>query len=102
MKDYIILTNCIVPVGDNSLVHHFHILEWPITEMDDVPVVKVGVGCKEHPAAIIFMIYLFSILCASLHVNNIVVNTHQTEMTERSLQKQLSQTGIKQNSWKAW
>lgn len=102
MKDYIILTNCIVLVGDNSLVHHFHILEWPITEMDDVPVVKVGVGCKEHPAAIIFMIHLFSILCASLHVNNIVVNTHQTEMTERSLQKQLSQTGIKQNSWKAW
>jgi len=95
MEDYIILPNYIVPVSDNSFIHHFHILEWPITETDDVPVVKVGVGCKEHPAAIKFMIHLFSILCASLHVNNKVVNAHQTEMTERSFAKATVTNGHK-------
>ena len=57
--------------------------------------VKVGVGCKEHPAAIKFMIHFFSILCASLHVNNIVVNTRQTEMTERSFAKATVTNGHK-------
>ena len=81
--------------SDTHFYHGNIILEWPVAKTDDVPVVKVGVGCKEYSAAIKFMIHLFSILCASLHVNNIVVNTRQTEMTERSFAKATVTNGHK-------
>lgn len=84
-----------VPIGNNRFIHVRHILERPVAESDDIGMVEVGVGCKEHPAAIKFIIHLFSILCASLHVNNMVVNTHQTEMTERSFAKATVTNGHK-------
>ena len=36
MKDGVILPDCIVPIRDYSLIHHFHILERSITETNDI------------------------------------------------------------------
>ena len=46
-----------VPVGNNRFIHVRHILEGPVTEPDDIGVVEVGVGCKEHPASVNIDIY---------------------------------------------
>ena len=61
MKNNIILTDCIIPVGYDSFIHRFHILERPVAEADDVPMVKMGVRCKEHLAAVKLKVHFFSI-----------------------------------------
>ena len=39
-----------------------HILEGPVAEPDDIGVVEVGVGCKEHPASVKFIIHNLSFM----------------------------------------
>ena len=44
--------------------------------------------------------FIFLNLCASLHVNNLVINSPSDGNDRRASQRRLSQMGIKQNSWK--
>jgi hypothetical protein len=66
MKNDIILTDCIIPIGDYSLIHHFHILKRSVAETNDIPMIKMGIGCKEHPASVEFVIHNLLFLCTSL------------------------------------
>jgi hypothetical protein len=56
MKYYIIRTNHAVPVGYYRFIHVGYIFEGPVAEPDDIGMVKVCIGCKEHPASIKFII----------------------------------------------
>ena len=60
MKDYIVRADYAIPVGYECFVHNLHILKWPTTEVDNIGVVEVSVGCKEHPISIKFIKYLFT------------------------------------------
>lgn len=64
--------------------------------------IKMGVRCKEHLAAVKFVVYFLLNLCASLHVNNPVTNSPSDGNGRGASQRQLSQMGIKHNSWKVW
>jgi len=75
MKDGVILTDCIIPIGDYSLIHHFHILKRSVAETNDILMIKMGIGCKEHLTAIKFVVHFLLNLCAPLHVNNLVTNS---------------------------
>ena len=59
-----------VPVGNNCFIHVWHILERSVAEPDDIGVVEVSVGCKEHPASIKFKIHNFFIHAHLCAVNN--------------------------------
>ena len=59
MKDYIVRTDYAIPVGYECFVHNLHILKWPTTEVDNIGVVEVSVGCKEHPISIKFVVHNF-------------------------------------------
>ena len=61
MKDYIVRTDYAIPVGYECFVHNLHILKWPTTEADNIGVVEVSVGCKEHPISIKFVIHNFTV-----------------------------------------
>jgi hypothetical protein len=50
-----------------------HILEWPVAEPDDIDMVEVGVGCKEHPASIKFIIHNLFIHAHHCAVNNALI-----------------------------
>ena len=52
MKYYIIRTNHAIPIGYYRFIHVGYIFEGPVAEPDDIGMVKVCVGCKEHPASI--------------------------------------------------
>jgi hypothetical protein len=94
MKDGVILPDCIVPIRDYSLIHHFHILERSVTETNDISMIKMGVRCKEHLAAVKFVVHFLLNLCASLHVNNPVTNSPSDGNGRGASQRQLSQMGI--------
>lgn len=36
MKNSIIQANCIIPIGDNRFIHHFHILKRSVAETNDI------------------------------------------------------------------
>ena len=57
MKDGVILTDCIIPIGDYGLIHHFRILKGPVAETNDILVIEMGIGCKEHLTAIKFVVH---------------------------------------------
>ena len=57
VKHDIIRSNYSVPVGNNRFIHMGHIFERPVAKPDDVGMVEVGVGCKEHPAPVKFIIH---------------------------------------------
>ena len=57
MKYDIIRTDHTVPVGNKCFIHVFYILEWSATEPDDIGMIEVGIGCKEHPASVEFVIH---------------------------------------------
>ena len=59
MKDYIVSTDYAIPVGYECFVHNLHILKWPTTKIDNIGVVEVSVGCKEHPISIKFVVHNF-------------------------------------------
>lgn len=52
VKHDIILSDCIIPIGYDSFIHHLHILERSVTETNDIPMIKMGVRCKEHSTQI--------------------------------------------------
>lgn len=56
VKHDIILSDCIIPIGNYSFIHHFHILERPVAETYDIQGLKIGVRCKEHLTAIKFIV----------------------------------------------
>lgn len=94
MKDGVTLTDCIIPIGDYSLIHHFHILKRSVTETNDILMIKMGIGCKKHLTAIKFVVHFLLNLCASLHVNNPVTNSPSDGNGRRTSWKRLSQMGI--------
>ena len=57
MKHNIVRADYAIPVGYECFVHNLHILKWPTTEVDNIGVVEVSVGCKEHPISIKFVIH---------------------------------------------
>ena len=62
MEHDILRTDHAVPVGNNRFIHVRYILEGPVAEPDDIGVVEVGVGCKEHPASVKFIIHNLSFM----------------------------------------
>ena len=94
MKHDIILTDCIIPIGNYSLIHHFHIFKRSVTETNDIPMIKMGVRCKKTPCYHrVYSSFLLN-LCASLHVNNPVTNSPSDGNGRGASQRQLSQMGI--------
>ena len=63
VKNNIILSDCIILVGYNGFIHHIYILEWSVAETDDIPMIKMGVRCKEHLVAIKFKIHFSQFMC---------------------------------------
>ncbi len=59
-----------VPVRDNRFIHVRYILKRPVAEPDDIGVIEVGVGCKEHPASVKFIIHNLFIHAHHCAVNN--------------------------------
>ena len=59
MKDNIVRSDYAIPVGYECFVHNLHTLKWPTTKIDNIGVVKVSVGCKEHPISIKFVVHNF-------------------------------------------
>ena len=78
----IILTDCITPIGDYSFIHHFNIPERSVAETNDIPMIKMGVRCKEHFAAIKFIVHFFSIYVHHCTLIIWLPTAHQTEMAE--------------------
>ena len=67
-----------VPVGYNCFIHVWHILERSVAEPDDIGVVEVSVGCKEHPASIKFKIHNFFIHAHLCAVNKLIICNNST------------------------
>lgn len=61
-----------------------HILEGPVTEPNDIGVVEVGVGCKEHLASVKFIIHNLFIHAHHCAVNNTLQFSPWTELAEKS------------------
>ena len=59
MKHNIVRADYAIPVGYECFVHNLHILKWPTTKVNNIGVVEVSVGCKEHPISIKFVIHDF-------------------------------------------
>ena len=76
MKDYIVRTDYAIPVGYECFVHNLHILKWPTTEVDNIGVVEVSVGCKEHPISIKFVVHNFIVyrITALLIIKFVIAN----------------------------
>jgi len=83
VKNSIIQANCIIPIGDNRFIHHFHILKRSVAETNDISVIKVGIRCKKYLTAIKFIIHFFSIYVHRCTLIICLSITHQTEMTEK-------------------
>ena len=59
MKHNIVRADYAIPVGYECFVHNLHILKWPTTKVNNIGVVEVSVGCKEHPIFIKFVVHNF-------------------------------------------
>ena len=81
----ILRTDHSVPVGNNRFIHVRYILERPVAEPDDIGVVEVGVGCKEHPASVKFIIHSLFIHAHHCAVNNTLQFCPWTELTEKGV-----------------
>ena len=82
MKHNIVRADYAIPVGYESFVHNLHILKWPTTEVDNIGVVEVSVGCKEHPISIKFVVHNFIIYRITALLIK-VCYCHWTELMER-------------------
>ena len=80
----ILRTNYSIPISNNRFIHVRHILEWPVAEPDDIGMVEVGVGCKEHPASVKFIIHNLFIHAHHCAVNNTLQFCPWTELTRRA------------------
>lgn len=95
-------TDHAVPVGNNRFIHVRHILEGPVAEPDDIGVVEVGVGCKEHPASVKFIIHNLFIHAHHCAVNNTLQFSPWTELTEKSASCERHQQAQNKNRRKVW
>lgn len=84
MEHDILRTDYSIPIGNNRFIHVRYILEWPVAEPDNIGVVEVGVGCKEHPASVKFIIHNLFIHAHHCAVNNTLQFSPWTELTEKS------------------
>lgn len=82
VKDNIVLPDCTIPIGYDSFIHHLHILERSVAESNYIPMIKMGVRCKEHLAAVKFKLHFFSIYVHHCTLIIWLLTAHQTEMTE--------------------
>ena len=55
MKHDIVCSDDLVPVCNQRLIHRLYIHEWSSTKVDDIRMIKVGVGCKEYAVSIEFV-----------------------------------------------
>ena len=102
MKENVILPDFILQIGDYGLIHHFHILKRPVAETNDIPMIKMGIRCKEHLAAIKFIVHFFSIYVHHCTLIIWLPTAHQTEMAEEHHKGDCHKWAYKQNSWKVW
>lgn len=102
VEHVILRTDHAVPVGNNRFIHVRHILEWSVAEPDDIGVVEVGVGCKEHPASVKFIIHNLSIHAHRCAVNNMLQFSPWTELTEKSASCERHQQAQNKNRRKVW
>ena len=91
-----------VPVGNNRFIHVRYILERPVAEPDDIDVVEVGVGCKENPASVKFIIHNLFIYAHHCAVNNTFQFSPWTELTEKSTSCERHQQAHNKNRRKVW
>ena len=98
----ILRTDHSVPIGNNRLIHVRYILERPVAEPDDIGVVEVGVGCKEHPATVKFIIHNLFIHAHHCAVNNTFQFSPWTELTEKSTSCERHQQASNKNRRKVW
>ena len=91
-----------VPVRDNRFIHVRYILERPVAEPDDIGVVEVGVGCKEHPASVKFIIHNLFIHAHHCAVNNMLLLCPWTELTEKSVSCERHRQAHNKNRRKVW
>ena len=68
-----------------------HILERPVTKPDDIGMIEVCVGCKEHPASVKFIIHNPFIHAHHCAVNNMLLLCPWTELTEKSVSRECHQ-----------
>ena len=80
----ILRTDHSIPVGNNRFIHVRYILERPVAEPDDIGMIEVGVGCKEHPASVKFIIHNLFVHAHRCAVNNTLQFSPWTELTEKS------------------
>lgn len=74
MKHNIVRADYAIPVGYECFVHNLHILKWPTTEVDNIGVVEVSVGCKEYPISIKFVIHNFIVYrITALLINSLLL-----------------------------
>ena len=79
-----------------------HILERPVAEPDDIGMVEVGVGCKEHPASVKSIIHNLFIHAHHCAVNNTLQFSPWTELTEKSTSCERHQQASNKNRRKVW
>lgn len=84
VKHDILRADHAVPVGNHRFIHVRYILERPVAEPNDIGVVEVGVGCKEHPASVKFIIHNLFIHAHHCAVNNTLQFCPWTELTRRA------------------
>ena len=85
VKHDILRADHAVPVGNHRFIHVRYILERPVAEPDDIGVVEVGVGCKEHPASVKFIIHSLFIHAHHCAVNNTLQFCPWMELTEKGV-----------------
>ena len=83
VKHDILRTDHAVPVGNHRFIHVRYILERSVTELDYISVIEVGVGCKEHPVSVKFIIHNLFIHVHHCTVNNTLQSCLWTELTEK-------------------
>ena len=102
VKHDILRADHAVPVGNHRFIHVRYILERPVAEPDDIGVVEVGVGCKEHPASVKFIIHNLFIHAHHCAVNNTLQFSPWTELTEKSTSCERHQQASNKNRRKVW
>src|SRR5574344_676277 len=69
MEHCISWRNNSVPIFNKHFIHLVNILEWTVTESNDVCVIEVGIRCKECMFCIIFIVHSCSPFCVLLRFN---------------------------------
>jgi hypothetical protein len=51
-----------IPIGNERLVHFFHIPERTLTEPDDIGMIEMSIGCEEQSATVILILVVHHLL----------------------------------------